>query len=724
MLELLFAAACCSPAAAGDASAEVRFEEGRERVHRLMEREKWERALDELLALLDEHEGGRYVLTELFAIRDDITQCAFRASSPEPELSELISGELLSYRESSGKLKLRYVPGTLADFDAAGERVLVHPLTFAGTYRVELAFESYPSHGRDYPIFLVGVGAADEAGFAVFHGRSRESVGNGSAWYPSVIRRRDARSGESEEVDRDENPPVHAGEPTVLAVKVQSGSIAAYANGKKYMSARQPKGEWGRLAIVNLPSGGTWSELVIEGEVQPSWLQGVRDAALQERRAAFEESFDADGLLPGWMKASAGAGSRAVARQRYPGPEDEVQTGILDELEDLLDGGDLRQASDLVEALAGRGVSEAFRSFLETRLHLARGEPERAREGFARLLALAPDERPTRLVEASLMHALGRAEAAVDALRDVLVQDPTDVEAVAELARLLLLAGRPADAKQAFDEAIRAGLHPDELGHVHGTVAKALDGPTLARRYEHVSKHYHVVTDIDRTTAYEAAGVLEDAHQRYDAVVSRLSREERRYRVFIFSGEAGYHAYMDDVMGGHVENTAGIYNGHLKQLLIWNLPDAEQLERTVRHEGFHQYFDRLVDDAPVWLNEGLAEYYEEMHLERGRWRIGEPRHDHLRVALETWEQRGELADFVGEGWVAFRERGSPGYAHAWCLIHFMLNSTPENARAFRRLLDALIDGRSRHQALDAAFEELDLQQLDRDLRAHVRALLE
>ena len=51
--------------------------------------------------------------------------------------------------------------------------------------------------------------------------------------------------------------------------------------------------------------------------------------------------------------------------------------------------------------------------------------------------------------------------------------------------------------------------------------------------------------------------------------------------------------------------------------------------QTVRHEGFHQYLDRLVSNPPVWFNEGLAEYFEMRDArERESWRRRErhPRH--------------------------------------------------------------------------------------------------
>ena len=48
----------------------------------------------------------------------------------------------------------------------------------------------------------------------------------------------------------------------------------------------------------------------------------------------------------------------------------------------------------------------------------------------------------------------------------------------------------------------------------------------------------------------------------------------------------------------------------VKQLLICNQGSLDDVRSTARHEAFHQYFDGLVGSSPVWLNEGLAEYFE------------------------------------------------------------------------------------------------------------------
>ena len=102
--------------------------------------------------------------------------------------------------------------------------------------------------------------------------------------------------------------------------------------------------------------------------------------------------------------------------------------------------------------------------------------------------------------------------------------------------------------------------------------------------------------------------------------------------------------YCANALGSVHPHTKGLYSPSLKQLLVRNLSDQQDMLETVRHEGFHQYLDRFLDNPPVWFNEGMAEYYE-LGEERGRTlRLGQVDMNHvatLRSRCVCW--RGQCA---------------------------------------------------------------------------------
>src|SRR5207244_794274 len=143
-----------------------------------------------------------------------------------------------------------------------------------------------------------------------------------------------------------------------------------------------------------------------------------------------------------------------------------------------------------------------------------------------------------------------------------------------------------------------------------------------------------------------------------------------RFLVCLFSGQEGYTNYIAG-LGVHVENTLGVYFPDLKQLLIWNQPQRERMFETIRHEGFHQYFDRITHNAPRWLNEGLAKYFQVSELVNGRWKDGIVPGEHLRALSEG--ALVPLSTFLRMDATTFYSRASLHYAEAWAFVHFLQN---------------------------------------------------
>src|SRR5262249_27219000 len=106
------------------------------------------------------------------------------------------------------------------------------------------------------------------------------------------------------------------------------------------------------------------------------------------------------------------------------------------------------------------------------------------------------------------------------------------------------------------------------------------------------------------------------------------------------------------------------------------------LDVDLRHECTHSLLHAVLADVPLWLDEGLAEYFEVSPNERA---FDHPHFDALRWnmrlgmvrPIETLESRVELADMSGLD-----------YRYSWAWVHFMLHG-PEPAH--RVLVEYLAD---------------------------------
>lgn len=112
---------------------------------------------------------------------------------------------------------------------------------------------------------------------------------------------------------------------------------------------------------------------------------------------------------------------------------------------------------------------------------------------------------------------------------------------------------------------------------------------------------------------------------------------------------------------------------------------SPEFEIDVRHEGTHALLHADLPLVPLWLDEGLAEYFEvayderafdNPHLGKVRWsvRLGQV------PKLERLEQLDDL-----------KQMGSSEYRQAWAWVHFMLHSSPD---AHEELVNYLADIRA------------------------------
>jgi len=105
---------------------------------------------------------------------------------------------------------------------------------------------------------------------------------------------------------------------------------------------------------------------------------------------------------------------------------------------------------------------------------------------------------------------------------------------------------------------------------------------------------------------------------------------------------------------------------------------GDRVAEDLRHEITHGYLHSTVPDIPLWLDEGLAKFYEAPRNERGLNRsllnlLGERlEREHWQPDLKRLEQLDPAKDL-----------SLNDYAESWAWIHFLLESRPEYAEVLR-----------------------------------------
>jgi hypothetical protein len=108
---------------------------------------------------------------------------------------------------------------------------------------------------------------------------------------------------------------------------------------------------------------------------------------------------------------------------------------------------------------------------------------------------------------------------------------------------------------------------------------------------------------------------------------------------------------------------------------------GDRVAEDLRHEATHAFLHAAVPSLPLWLDEGLAEYFE---TPRGQLGMNTEHLELLSPRIEQGQWRPDLRRV--ERLTRALEMTQHDYAECWAWVHFMLHSRPENAEVLRAYL--------------------------------------
>ena len=184
------------------------------------------------------------------------------------------------------------------------------------------------------------------------------------------------------------------------------------------------------------------------------------------------------------------------------------------------------------------------------------------------------------------------------------------------------------------------------------------------------------------------ADLIEELGRLQDDLVTDLEIAEPREEVhlFLFERKSTYQAYLNQYFPKVPARRALFIKGRGPGM-VFAYRSAE-LAVDVRHEGTHALLHASISDLPLWLDEGLAEYYEVPSADRAaknpycsgvRWnvRLG------YVPGLAKLEALRDLPDM-----------GKNEYRDAWAWTHFLLHHSDDTRAVLRNYLRQLADDQS------------------------------
>ncbi len=213
--------------------------------------------------------------------------------------------------------------------------------------------------------------------------------------------------------------------------------------------------------------------------------------------------------------------------------------------------------------------------------------------------------------------------------------------------------------------------------------------------------------------------VLVELMQRREDIADRLllPPSDRPVEVYLFDDAEDYRWYLQRYYSALGDRRAiFVKEGERARVFsYWH----ERLAEDLRHELTHAYLHSVLDVVPLWLDEGIAEYFEVEPGERGFhaqhvFLLGQSQLDgDWRPDLNRLERMVDPAEM--------KQRD---YAEAWLWVHYLIEAGPDTRRLLQDYLtrptdDPTADAGSLSTLVHAKFPDIESR-----LLKHLEVLVE
>jgi len=281
------------------------------------------------------------------------------------------------------------------------------------------------------------------------------------------------------------------------------------------------------------------------------------------------------------------------------------------------------------------------------------------------------------------------------------------------------------------------GVTADEMDKLEAEAAK-LD---LTKKADQAKLDRMLKPHEHLTSLANLAELSRKEFQRFSGARDADLPKGKISKVFFFAKEADFHGFAASCgTGGDTTNTLGFYSPNLRYLQLYSQEGAAtkvcglstDTIDTFFHEGWHQFFDLLTGQTPIWINEGLAEFlgYAAVKEQGRNIELGLL----VRVRGETYTRYERIKElmlrnmhtpfrdffkFDSKQWHAGDTNNY--YAQAWSIAYYALKGDNDNFRKdYSKLFVELLKGKRLVDILPDVFPDKKLDELEKSWLAYWR----
>lgn len=196
-------------------------------------------------------------------------------------------------------------------------------------------------------------------------------------------------------------------------------------------------------------------------------------------------------------------------------------------------------------------------------------------------------------------------------------------------------------------------------------------GPFVCRADFSLRGHEKVFGDL--------ADIQRDLYQRLG-----IPPGQEQIEIYLFRGRSAYNRYLQHWYPDVPSRRAlFIKNNGPGKVLVYL---SDELDTDLRHECTHALLHASLPMVPLWLDEGLAEYYEVPPAQRI---LQNPHRGATVWSYRLW-QRQTMEELETKQQLV--EMGRNEYRHAWAWVHFMLHGPPAARQELANFLTDIREG--------------------------------
>ena len=233
-----------------------------------------------------------------------------------------------------------------------------------------------------------------------------------------------------------------------------------------------------------------------------------------------------------------------------------------------------------------------------------------------------------------------------------------------------------------------------------------------------------VIGNADPEKLRQVAAWLEFFHSAFGRLISRNVLDASvPTTVVLFRDEASFTPFKP-LYQGRPANVAGFFQPgpDVNYIAISLDPGHRDPFSTAFHEYVHLHLRDNVPGTPLWLNEGLAEFYGTMKFAGGEAMLGAPLYHYIGLLRQQEMLPLSTLFSIDTTSPHYNEQDKSGifYGQSWALVHYlMLGGGSNRQEPFRRFLNQVGRGDAPGRALEDSFG-MSLDVVERGLEEYVR----